>query len=135
MKDGLGARAADAVASFGGSWNFVFVFLGTLCTWIFIFPAIWGKHDFDPFPYILLNLILSSLAGLQAPFIMMSQNRQEARDRIKEDQFRAEQNKTDRHLLTIGEAQLAHMETQAKFNDDMDRRLARIEKALGIQPE
>ncbi len=77
----LGERVADRVASFGGSWRFIFLFLGGMGVWMAMNVA--GGARFDPFPFILLNLVLSCVASLQAPVIMMSQNRQAARDRIE----------------------------------------------------
>ena len=76
----FGERVADQVASFGGSWTFILLFLGSMAVWI-AWNAQAGK-PFDPFPFILLNLMLSCLAALQAPVIMMSQNRQAERDRL-----------------------------------------------------
>jgi len=78
-----GERIADKVAEFGGSWRFILIFAGVLVGWIVINSAILLRHSFDPYPYILLNLVLSCLAAIQAPIIMMSQNRQEARDRMR----------------------------------------------------
>ncbi len=75
----LGQRIADKVAAFGGSWPFILLFLGFMGIWL-VYNL--GGRKFDPFPFILLNLILSMLAALQAPVIMMSQNRQSARDRL-----------------------------------------------------
>jgi CRP/FNR family cyclic AMP-dependent transcriptional regulator len=79
----LGERVADMVAAFGGSWKFIFLFLGGMLTWVIINSI--GKTHFDPFPFILLNLFLSMLAALQAPVIMMSQNRQDSKDRIRSE--------------------------------------------------
>jgi uncharacterized membrane protein len=81
----VGQRTADHVASFGGSWMFIGSFALVLVVWISIntVSALW--RPFDPYPYILLNLILSCLAALQAPIIMMSQNRMEARDRLRSE--------------------------------------------------
>jgi uncharacterized membrane protein len=77
----FGQRIADKVASFGGSWTFIISFGLFLLTWILV-NIIWlSNKGFDPYPFILLNLILSSLAAIQAPVIMMSQNRQEEKDR------------------------------------------------------
>jgi uncharacterized membrane protein len=79
----VGDRLADRVASFGGSWPFIVMFLAVLLAWIAFNGAnLAGSHSFDPYPFIFLNLILSMLAALQAPIIMMSQNRQAARDRL-----------------------------------------------------
>ncbi|HVJ06372.1 MAG TPA: DUF1003 domain-containing protein [Candidatus Saccharimonadales bacterium] len=80
-----GQRIADHVAAFGGSWTFIILFSVIIGGWITINSLAVLKHPFDPFPYILLNLLLSTLAALQAPVIMMSQNRQSAKDRIKSD--------------------------------------------------
>ena len=76
-----GQRIADKVASFGGSWTFIISFGMFLLVWICINIYWLGNKGFDPYPFILLNLILSSLAAIQAPVIMMSQNRQEEKDR------------------------------------------------------
>jgi uncharacterized membrane protein len=79
-----GERVADAVAKFGGSWPFIFTFLGLIACWILVNTVVLshvGSHsEFDPYPYIALNLALSALAGIQAPVILMSQNRASARD-------------------------------------------------------
>ena len=77
----LGQRVADKVATFGGSWTFIIIFFTFLLIWMFL--NFWMLHNkgFDPYPFILLNLILSCLAAIQAPIIMMSQNRQEDKDR------------------------------------------------------
>ena len=76
----LGQRAADTIAKFAGSWAFVFSFAGVLVLWMVI-NAILATKAFDPYPFILLNLVLSCVAAIQAPLIMMSQNRQEEKDR------------------------------------------------------
>jgi uncharacterized membrane protein len=77
----IGQRLADTVASFGGSWTFILSFGGFLFIWIAVNAFFLSTRPFDPYPFILLNLILSTLAALQAPVIMMSQNRQEEKDR------------------------------------------------------
>ncbi|GAB3097626.1 DUF1003 domain-containing protein [Aestuariicella hydrocarbonica] len=81
-----GQNLADAVARFGGSWTFIGLFVALIAFWICI-NSYWliAGRAFDPYPYILLNLGLSTLAAFQAPIIMMSQNRQAAKDRIKQD--------------------------------------------------
>jgi uncharacterized membrane protein len=83
----LGQRLADKIASFGGSWRFIIIFGVFILIWIFSNIVFLVNKGFDPYPFILLNLILSCLAALQAPVIMMSQNRQEEkdRDRAKQD--------------------------------------------------
>ena len=81
----FGERAADRVAAFGGSWTFIGLFLGLLFAWTGTNLWILIEKPFDPYPFILLNLVLSTLAAFQAPVIMMSQNRQSAKDRLKAD--------------------------------------------------
>ena len=76
----LGQRAADAIAKFAGSWAFIFSFTGVLLLWMVV-NTILAADAFDPFPFILTNLVLSCVAAIQAPLIMMSQNRQEEKDR------------------------------------------------------
>lgn len=80
----FGQRAADAVAAFGGSWTFIALFAAILVVWVGLNSFILVKYDkiFDPYPYILLNLFLSMLAAIQAPVILMSQNRQAEKDRL-----------------------------------------------------
>ena len=77
----LGERVADKVAQFGGSWGFIGLFGGILVVWMLVNAWVLARHPFDPYPFILLNLVLSTLAALQAPVIMMSQNRQAHKDR------------------------------------------------------
>lgn len=76
----LGQRAADVIAKFAGSWAFIFSFTGVLVLWMIVNTLLAAKA-FDPYPFILLNLVLSCVAAIQAPLIMMSQNRQEEKDR------------------------------------------------------
>ena len=80
IKSTLGQRAADAIAKFAGSWAFIFSFTGVLILWMVVNTLLAAKA-FDPYPFILLNLVLSCVAAIQAPLIMMSQNRQEEKDR------------------------------------------------------
>ena len=76
----FGQRAADSIAKFAGSWAFIFSFAGVLIIWMVI-NTILAAKAFDPYPFVLLNLVLSCVAAIQAPLIMMSQNRQEEKDR------------------------------------------------------
>lgn len=80
----LGQRAADAVATFGGSWIFITIFAAIMIVWVGLNSFLLVNYDktFDPYPYILLNLFLSMLAAIQAPIILMSQNRQAEKDRL-----------------------------------------------------
>jgi uncharacterized membrane protein len=90
----FGQRIADKVAEFGGSWSFIIIFLGILFIWMGLnsIPLLYHqllKNPFDIYPFMALNLVLSCIAALQAPVIMMSQNRQEAKDRMRsEEDFR-----------------------------------------------
>jgi uncharacterized membrane protein len=80
----FGERVADAMAEFGGSWTFLLLFFAGIGVWI-----LWNQRSatpFDPYPFILLNVVLSCVAAVQAPVIMMSQNRQEAKDRLEAHQ-------------------------------------------------
>jgi uncharacterized membrane protein len=79
----LGQRWADRIAEFGGSWKFIGIFLMVMVVWMAANTVLALSRPFDPYPFILLNLVLSCLAAIQAPVIMMSQNRQEARDRLQ----------------------------------------------------
>ncbi|MEZ5148399.1 MAG: DUF1003 domain-containing protein [Bacteroidales bacterium] len=79
----IGDKLADKVADFGGSWKFIIFFMIVLVLWIIINSFVLISKPFDPYPYILMNLILSCIAALQAPVIMMSQNRQEEKDRLR----------------------------------------------------
>jgi uncharacterized membrane protein len=95
----LGERVADEIASFGGSWPFIFIFLALILVWMLVNTLLIGHiihgHAFDPYPYIALNLVLSALAGLQAPIIMMSQNRAASRDELLAQHHYEETQKID----------------------------------------
>lgn len=82
--DSLGSRIADKVARFGGSWTFIILFVGSMAAWVVVNAVVLTRYGtpFDPYPFIFLNLVLSMIAALQAPLIMMSQNRQAERDRL-----------------------------------------------------
>lgn len=80
-----GQRAADKIARFGGSWKFIILFCILLAVWILINLSLPKDKQFDPYPFILMNLVLSCIAALQAPIIMMSQNRQEEKDRKRSE--------------------------------------------------
>lgn len=120
--DTFGQRVADKVAEFGGSWTFILSFVGFLIVWIATNVVFLVNKSFDPYPFILLNLILSCIAALQAPVIMMSQNRQEEkdRDRAKNDyminlkselEIRLLHEKID-HLIIQQEEALIQMQQQ-----------------------
>ena len=83
MRSSLGERLADRVSRFGGSWTFILGFCAVLIAWMGANALLLGPKPFDPYPFILLNLVLSCVAALQAPIIMMSQHRQDAKDRMR----------------------------------------------------
>ena len=125
----FGERVADKVAAFGGSWTFILLFGAVLAIWMGVNGYFLAAHPFDPFPFILLNLGLSALAALQAPVIMMSQNRQATKDRLKADldyqvNLKAEleiaqlHNKVDR-IYEQAQAAFARMEKDKKLNGVM----------------
>lgn len=81
----IGDKISDKMARFGGSWAFIISFVGILVVWIAFNTIVAAQKIFDPYPFILLNLILSCIAAIQAPIIMMSQNRQEQKDRLRSE--------------------------------------------------
>ena len=99
----FGDRLADRVAKFGGSWLFIIIFLVVMLTWMGINTFALSKEAFDPYPFILLNLLLSTIAAIQAPFILMSQNRQSEKDRLKADQTYEVSLKIDLELKLLHE--------------------------------
>jgi uncharacterized membrane protein len=80
----FGQKLADKIAAYGGSWKFIITFAVFILIWVLLNTILFFTKPFDPYPFILLNLFLSCLAALQAPVIMMSQNRQEEKDRRRE---------------------------------------------------
>jgi len=142
----FGDRVADRVASFGGSWTFILIFIGFLLVWT-AFNVFWlVNKGFDPYPFILLNLILSCLAALQAPVIMMSQNRQSDKDRqrAKEDymvnlkselEVRALHEKLD-HLMIYQQQELIELQKiQIDMLTDLQKQLARERKPQIMKKE
>jgi len=97
-----GERLSDKVAKFGGSWKFIITFGIILTLWI-IFNVIAGHLIFDPYPFILMNLILSCIAALQAPVIMMSQNRQEIKDRKRNEEDYLSELKSNTQIHCLNE--------------------------------
>jgi uncharacterized membrane protein len=133
----FGQRMADMIAVFGGSWMFVIAFFSFILLWILINVWQWSVKPYDPFPFILLNLILSCLAAVQAPIIMMSQNRQEQKDRKNVDNdhkinLKAEleikllSEKIDHLLVQQNKKLLEIQEVQTDYLED-------LVKALNIQ--
>ncbi len=135
----LGQRVADRVAAFGGSWKFIIFFSITIIAWIAGNVYILHNKGFDPYPFILLNLILSCLAALQAPVIMMSQNRQEEKDRQRaksdymvnlksELEIRMLHEKID-HLIMRQQEDI--IEIQRSQLEQMEKMITRLEHKAG----
>lgn len=99
----FGERIADRVAEFGGSWRFIIAFFAVMTLWIIANSALLLLQPFDPYPFILLNLVLSMLAAVQAPLILMSQNRQEARDRLRAENDYQVNLKAELEVRAVGE--------------------------------
>ena len=116
----LGQRAADSIAKFAGSWAFIFSFTGVLLAWM-ILNVLLAAKAFDPYPFILLNLVLSCVAAIQAPLIMMSQNRQEEKDRARAENDYKVNLKTEIMIEAL--------------HDKLNRILAREELLLQVQKE
>lgn len=130
----FGQAAADAVARFGGSWTFIMLFVVVLLSWIalnsyFLLRA--GRHPFDPFPYILLNLLLSMVAALQAPVILMSQNRQGEKDRLAAQNDYEVNLKAELEIMALHE-KMDHFKQQLV---DMQKEQLRMLNALCVQHE
>jgi uncharacterized membrane protein len=129
----LGERMADRIATFGGSWSFLILFGVFLALWVGMNSLVLVSRPLDPYPFIFLNLVLSCLAAIQAPVIMMSQNRQEAKDRLRsqhdyqvnlkaELEIRHLHEKVD-HLLSHQWERLVQIqELQLEMLSDLDRR-------------
>jgi uncharacterized membrane protein len=132
----FGERLADKVADYGGSWRFIGIFMGMLFVWIVINAIVLAQKPFDPYPFILLNLILSCIAAIQAPVIMMSQNRQEAKDRLRSEydyrvnlkaelEIRHLHEKLDHLLVNQWHRLLEIQEIQTELMEELTRRTPR----------
>jgi uncharacterized membrane protein len=132
----FGERMADKMANYAGSWRFIAIFMGAFLIWIGINSIVLIYKPFDPYPFILLNLILSCIAAIQAPVIMMSQNRQEAKDRLRSEydyrvnlkaelEIRQLHEKMDHLLMTQWQRLLEIQEMQMELIEEMGRRAPR----------
>ena len=117
----LGQRAADKIAKFAGSWAFIFSFTGVLILWMVI-NAVLASKAFDPFPFILLNLVLSCVAAIQAPLIMMSQNRQEEKDRRRAENDYKVNLKTEIMIEDIFDKVTAILKKQSEMERQLGNR-------------
>ncbi len=130
----VGGRLADKVAAFGGSWKFIIIFFVVLIAWMALNTVWFNNKGFDPYPFILLNLILSCTAAIQAPIIMMSQNRQEEKDRERaehdykinlkaEVEIRMLHEKLDHMLLHQNKRLLEIQRVQMEMLENINRKL------------
>lgn len=130
-----GQRWADRIASFGGSWKFLGIFAAFLLIWMIINSGTLHGQGFDPYPFILLNLILSCLAAVQAPVIMMSQNRQEEKDRKQSDNDYMINMKAEMEIRSLHEKLDLLLEEQVKIIFESQAKqleiLKKIEAKLG----
>lgn len=133
----LGQRLADRVASFGGSWTFILIFGAVLASWVGLntYLIVRWHHTFDPYPYILLNLMLSMLAAIQAPIILMSQNREAATDRARSEHDYEVNLKAELEIMALHEKLDTLREKQwgelVALQDEQLRRLGEIVDRLG----
>ena len=114
----LGQRAADKIAKFAGSWAFIFSFTGVLILWMAV-NAVLAAKAFDPYPFILLNLVLSCVAAIQAPLIMMSQNRQEEKDRHRAENDYKVNLKTEIMIEDIFDKVTAILKKQSEMGNQL----------------
>lgn len=136
-----GQLISDKVARFGGSWSFILIFTGILIVWVLFNTLMIKQARFDPYPFILMNLVLSCLAALQAPIIMMSQNRQEEKDRKRAEndylvnlkaelEIRSLHKKIDvlleEEIKQLFDSQVNHLKLLKQLTDHVDR----LEKEL-----
>lgn len=139
-----GQRLADRVAAFGGSWAFIILFLAVLVAWIIFNMASPPGERFDPYPFILMNLVLSCIAALQAPVIMMSQNRQEEKDRKRAEndylinlkaelELRSLHQKMDLLIQEEVHAMAENQEKMLRSLAELDRKVAQL--ARGAAPQ
>ena len=124
----LGDRVADAVARFGGSWRFIFAFGAFLGVWVLL--NVLAPWRWDDYPFILLNLFLSMLAAIQAPVIMMSQNRQDAKDRIRSELDYQVNLKAELGVTTM----LHKTDLMTEVLSDINERLAKLERGTTAAP-
>lgn len=132
----FGERLADRVASFGGSWTFILIFAGVLLGWMLLNSEVLAALGwaFDPYPYIFLNLMLSMVAAIQAPVIMMSQNRQADKDRMAAGHDYEVNLKAELEILQLheklDELRLSRWEALVRLQNDQLAALAEIKQAI-----
>jgi len=132
-QENVGDRIADGIARIGGSWSFIITFILFLIFWTMGNVWLLGHEGFDPYPFIFLNLILSMIAALQAPVIMMSQNRQSARDRIDAAHDYEVNLKAEIEIMALHEKldEMRHSQIMI-LRDDVARLTAQLERIEGL---
>jgi uncharacterized membrane protein len=136
----FGQRLSDKLSDYAGSWGFILTFAGVLILWIVINTVLLVWRHFDPYPFILLNLVLSCLAAIQAPVILMSQNRQESRDRLRAEhdylvnlkaelEIRHLHEKVDHLLRNQWQRLLEIQEIQTELMEELARQTPRVRRA------
>jgi uncharacterized membrane protein len=139
----LGQKVADKIAGFGGSWTFILFFFSFILFWMAVNIWVFSEKPFDPYPFILLNLILSCLAAIQAPVIMMSQNRQEQKDRQRSEHdykinLKAEleikllNEKIDYLIIQHNRKLLEIQELQTDYLEDLMREVKSVKQNRGF---
>ena len=133
-KPSFGQRAADAVARFAGSWAFIFSFIGVMVVWMVV-NVILATRAFDAYPFILLNLVLSCIAAVQAPLIMMSQNRQEAKDRARAENDYKINLKNELIIDDLYKKITQILESQKKLEKQMEKQNAKSVNDSVVPPD
>ncbi|MGL5439238.1 MAG: DUF1003 domain-containing protein [Filifactoraceae bacterium] len=117
----FGEKISDKVAKFGGSWRFIIIFTLIILFWILINTTMLKNKPFDPYPFILLNLVLSCLAAIQAPIIMMSQNRQENKDRARAENDYKVNIRAEREVELLNEKIDHLLNEQIKIREEINK--------------
>jgi uncharacterized membrane protein len=128
-----GQKVSDKVARFGGSWRFIILFGVVLAVWITFNALALGSLSFDPYPFILMNLILSCIAALQAPIIMMSQNRQEEKDRIRGENDYLINLKAEMQIRSLQQKMDLLLEKQIKTLFDTQEKQFNLLKEINVK--
>jgi len=134
MEEGLsfGQRLADRMAAFGGSWTFIVIFFASLALWMGLNVWLLASRAFDPYPFILLNLVLSCLAAVQAPLILMSQNRQAMKDRMEAAHDYEVNLKAEIEIMQLHDRlEAIRSQDLARALDLLERQMVLIERLAG----
>lgn len=130
-----GQKISDKVARFGGSWKFIIFFGIVLTLWVIFNVVAPNREDFDPYPFILMNLILSCIAALQAPVIMMSQNRKEEKDRMRSENDYLINLKAEMEIRSLHQKMDLLLEEQIKTLFDVQEKQFALLKEISLKLE